>query len=81
MLSFSLFYLHIGTAEYIPNKAIRNHPLRESERVAFIRCYLEKRRELDGNNAPVTDEDINKLLMLTKPSELVNMGFANNNLA
>ena len=47
------------------------HRLRESERVRFIRIYLEKRREIDGNKDPVTDDDVDKLLRLTKPAELV----------
>ena len=45
--------------------------MRESERVMFIRSYLEKRREIDGNKDPVTEEDVDKFLMLTKPAELV----------
>ena len=40
--------------------------------MSFIRNYLVKRRDLDGNNDPVTDEDVDKLLTLTKPAELVN---------
>ena len=61
-----------GQAELIPGKVFRFHPMRESERVLFIRAYLEKRGEIQGQTDPVTDEQVDKLLMLTKPAELVN---------
>ena len=48
--------------EFIPGKVARNHHMRESERVTFIRNYIEKRREIDGNEEPVTDADVGAFL-------------------
>ena len=50
---------------------MRTHVIRDSERERFIKNYLEKRREIDGNKELVTEEDVDKLLMLTKQAELV----------
>ena len=61
-----------GRFELIPNTVFRVPMLRECEKVTFVRTYLETRRELaGGSSSDVTDEQVNKLLDMCRPSEMV----------
>ena len=64
-----------GRMELIPNTVFRMHMFRESEKRSFFKTYLEKRRELAGSKKAVTETDIDKLVDLAKPMELVKSTF------
>ena len=57
--------------EIIPNTYFRMHMFRESEKKYFFKTYLEEKKRLRGNEALVTEAEIETLVDVAKPMEMV----------